>query len=99
MAKKTKSKPRPVENLKAYPVQAAIWKNDGDKGAFFSVTFSRSYKTDDGYRDVDSYSGAQLLQLARLAGHAYDRVETLTREARQTNGAGTVDDLDDEIPF
>lgn len=73
---------RPVERLKSYPVQAAIWKNESENGVFHSVTFSRSYKDGDEYRDVDSFSGPQLLQLARLAEQAYDRAEALTRAAR-----------------
>lgn len=81
MAKK-QSKPRPVEKIRAYPVTAAIWKNESENGTFFSVTFSRSYKGDDGYHDVDSYSGTQLLQLAYVASQAYARVEALTQQAR-----------------
>jgi hypothetical protein len=105
MAKKAaQSKPRPVEKLRAYPVQAAIWRNESDNGVFHSVTFSRVYKDGQGeYRDGDSYSGTQLLQLAHLAPKAYDRAEALTRKAREAANDGQPktagDDLEEEIPF
>jgi hypothetical protein len=73
---------RPVEKLRSYPVQAAIWKNESENGIFHSVTFSRSYKDGNDYRDVDSFSGTQLLQLSQLAAKAYDRAEELNRDAR-----------------
>lgn len=81
MANNTKkTKQRPVDTLRTGSVKASIWKNDSEKGAFFSVSFSRTYKTGDGkLRDVSSFSGPQLLQLARLAEKAYDRAAELRR--------------------
>ena len=36
---------KPVAQVRLYPITAAIWKNATAKGgAFYSVTFSRSYK-------------------------------------------------------
>jgi hypothetical protein len=92
MAKKEQNKPRPVEKLRAYPVQAAIWRNESENGVFHSVTFSRVYKDGDDYKDVDSYSGTQLLQLAHLAPKAYDRAEALTRKAREAANDGQADE-------
>lgn len=85
MAKSKSKNEGPVERLRAYPVQAAIWRNEGESRVFHSVTFSRSYKEGDKYRNVDSFSGPQLLQLSHLAAQAYDRCEALDREA---NGHG-----------
>jgi len=90
MAKKINKSKRPIEKLRSYPLQAAIWKNESDKGVFYSVTFSRSYKDGDEYRDVDSFSGTQLLQLSHLAAKAYERTEELARAARAQ------DDEDDQ---
>lgn len=83
MAKKTK---RPVETLRDGAVKAAIWKNEGENGAFFNVTVARTYKDKDGdLHDSDSFSGTQLLRLARLAEKAYERTAELTRAARAAN--------------
>lgn len=89
----TQSKTKPVVKLRCYPLQAAIWKNETSKGTFHTVTFSRTYKKENGeYGDTDSFSSAQLLQLAHLAQKAYDRAEKLTREAR----AAAADNQDDD---
>lgn len=81
MSKKTKQ--RPVETLRDGAIKAAIWKNESEKGAFFSVTFARTYKDkDDDLQDTDSFSGSQLLRLARLADKAYERAAKLAQAER-----------------
>ena len=77
------TKQRPVETLRDAAIKAAIWKNESENGPFFNVTFSRTYRNGDGeLHDTDSFSGTQLLQLARLADKAYERARKLTRAAR-----------------
>ena len=81
MSKQTKQ--RPVETLRDGAVKAAIWRNESENGAFFAVTFARTYKDGKGdLQDTDSFSGTQLLRLARLADKAYDRAAKLTKAAR-----------------
>jgi hypothetical protein len=80
---KTEQQPRPVETLRDGNIKAAIWRNESEKGAFFSVTFARTYKDDAGaFHDTDSYSGSELLRLAHLAKKAYDRTGKLLRAER-----------------
>jgi len=107
------TKQAPVAKVRCYPVQAAIWKNETAKGTFHTVTFSRTYKKENGeYGDTDSFSGAQLLQLAHVAQKAYDKAEALTRAARIAEGDAQAEDdavtdypettsenSDDEGPF
>ena len=79
----TKTKQRPVETLRDGAIKAAIWKNESENGPFFNVTFARTYTDGDGNaQDTDSFSGSQLLRLARLADKAYDRTRKLTKAAR-----------------
>lgn len=79
----TETKQRPVETLRDGPIKAAIWRNESENGPFFAVTFARTYKDSEGkLHDNDSFSGTQLLQLARLADRAYSAAAKLTREAR-----------------
>lgn len=75
MTKETKQ--RPIETLRDGNIKAAIWKNESDNGTFYAITFSRTYKDGDDYKDTESFSGSQLLRLARLAGKAYDRTNKL----------------------
>jgi hypothetical protein len=78
------TKTRPVETLRDGEIKAAIWKNESENGPFHSVTFARTFKSDkDEYQDSDSFSGSQLLRLARLAEKAYDRTRKLTKAARE----------------
>ncbi|ODR99307.1 hypothetical protein AUC68_04750 [Methyloceanibacter methanicus] len=90
--KSKKSKNQPVEKMRNGSIVATIWKNESEKGAFFSVTFARTYKDADGdYHDVNSFSGTQLLQLAKLANEADTRVRKLRQDERATD-----DDEDDQ---
>ena len=85
MTEQTKTKP--VETLRDGNLKAAIWKNESGNGHFFSVTFERTYTDEkDGIKSAHSFSGTQLLQLARLADKAYDRSRKLTKAARVTHG-------------
>ncbi len=68
----------PIETLRDGRLKATIWKNHGDKGNFYTVTFSRSYKDeDDNWKDSDSFSGSELLRIAHLSTRAYDRSSEL----------------------
>jgi hypothetical protein len=85
------TKTRPVETLRDGSLKAAIWKNESENGPFHSVTFARTFKNGkDELHDSDSFSGSQLLRLARLAEKAYDRTQKLTKAAR------AVDDGEEE---
>lgn len=92
-------KQRPVETIRDGAIKAAIWRNESENGVFHGVTFSRTFKSGDGdLKDTGSYSGAQLLRLARLAEKAYDRAAKLTKEARAADSAEDAEDHE-EIPF
>lgn len=79
---------KPIDTIRDGQLKAAIWKRNSDKGAFYSVELSRSYKAEDGtWRDNASFVGDELLRIARLAGKAYDR----TLDLRAT-------DRRDEVP-
>ena len=65
------SKPQPVEKFTCSSITASIWKNEGENGAFYSVTFTRSYKTSDGtWKRADSLSVNDLEAVSVVLGHA-----------------------------
>jgi len=68
---------QPVWKTTLYPVSAAIWRNEGPKGAFYSATFERKYKKDGKYQSSDSYSGHESLILAKVADMAHTEMERL----------------------
>ncbi|NRA58771.1 MAG: hypothetical protein HRU13_11720, partial [Phycisphaerales bacterium] len=60
-----------------------------DKAPFYSVRLTRTYTDDQGqFHDSDSFSGSELLRVARLAGRAYDRAVEL-RASEPKPDAGT----------
>jgi hypothetical protein len=44
------NKPQPIKTLRAGRIQVAIWENHSDKGPFYNVTVSRSYKEGDTWK-------------------------------------------------
>lgn len=79
----TTKKNRPAATLTDGLLKAAIWRNENEKGAYYSVTFSRSFKGKDGrYTDTASFAGSELLRLSKLAERAYDYAQALREQAR-----------------
>ncbi|MEM7811340.1 MAG: hypothetical protein AAF532_07685 [Planctomycetota bacterium] len=58
-------------------LKATVWKNESQRGPFYSVELSRTYKVEDEFRDSHSFPASDLLVLAHLATKAYDRVSEL----------------------
>lgn len=80
---------KPTATLRDGRIKATIWKQNSDNGDFFRVTFSRSYKDDAGnWHDSDSFSGTELLRLARLATKAFDQTNDLRQANREENTSG-----------
>lgn len=83
MTQKTNSKP--LATIRDGALKASIWKNQGEKGPFYSVRITRTYTDEQGnYHDSDSFSGSELLRVARLASKAYD--ETAALRAQDSDG-------------
>jgi len=80
---------QPVDTIRDASLKATIWKNKTEKGIFYSVNLTRSYKGEDGnWNETDSFSGSELLRIARLADIAYS--EILMHRANDKNEqAGT----------
>lgn len=69
---------KPIETIRDGALSAAIWKNQGEKGAFYSVTFERVYTGEDNQpKNVSSFSGSDLLKIALLATDAYKLILAL----------------------
>lgn len=91
---------RPEETLREGPLKAAIWRNEGENGAYHQVTLARTYKDRDGnLQDTQSFRARDMLGLSELARRAHhevhDRDRALFKEQRhaeevqaQTRGKG-----------
>ena len=88
----TNDKKKPARTLRDGSIKAVIWRNDSDKGAFYSVNFARSYKDGDDWKETDSFSGSEILRVAHLAHKAYDAIAKLKADDRsvddEENGGG-----------
>lgn len=74
----TPEKNTPAKELRVGSCKAAIWANESDGRSFFSVTFSRLYRTDDAWRSTSSFGLNDLPHLAMLAHRAHQAVDELT---------------------
>ena len=71
MTNTNQPKRKPAFTLRDGTLKATLWKNDGEKGPWFSVDFSRGYRVDGNWKDTSSIGGDDLLKLAFLAQEAY----------------------------
>ena len=80
---------KPVDTLRERGgVKATIWKNSTTNGHFYSIELSRTYKTDEGYRDSRSFNDSDLLVISLLATKAHDRIRELkTQDTAETRGS------------
>ena len=62
---------KPAHKIRIGVLQVTIWKNQSDKGTWYSVTPSRSYKQDDVWKETDSFGFDDLLAVAKLLDQAH----------------------------
>ena len=62
---------KPAQKIRSGALEVTIWKNDGDKGAWYSVTPRRSYKQGEEWKETDSFGFDDLLVLAKLLDLAH----------------------------
>lgn len=59
---------KPIHDMTIWPVRAAIWANETEEGdTFYNVTFQRSYKVGEEWKNSDSFALDDLLKLEKLA--------------------------------
>ena len=73
--KTEKTANRPVQTIRYGSVRAAVWRNMVDNGnasrPSYSVTFSRSYKDGNHWKDTSSFGPDDLLVLAKVMNDAH----------------------------
>ena len=80
---------QPVARINLHPVSAAIWRNENEKGAFYSFTVERSYKDDAGkWHRSGSFNASDLLLLAKVSDLAHTKIH----ELRAADRSGQPDD-------
>ena len=80
------TKNKPVDEVRLGTIKAAIWRNDGEKGARYSVTFERLYKDGSEWKTSSSFGRDELLLLAKVADRAHSRIFEIATEATGAEG-------------
>ncbi|XZE42764.1 hypothetical protein SH467x_002296 [Pirellulaceae bacterium SH467] len=62
---------KPVHEIRLGKVKAAIWRNETESGTRYGVTFSRIYKTDEGWESSSSFGRDELPLLGKVADMAH----------------------------
>ena len=83
---------QPAYKIRDGVLQVTIWRNTGDKGNWYSVVPTRSYKQgDDSWKETDSLNADDCLAMAELLREAYAWIKMQRRadakarkEAEQT---------------
>jgi len=78
----TKTKEKPIDEVKLGHIVAAIWRNVSDKAVRFNVTFYRLYRNGDDWKRSDSFGRDDLLLLAKVADMTHTRIYELQAEER-----------------
>lgn len=80
---------KPLLTLRDGALKASIWVNttEGNK-IFHSVTFGRTFTDgENSVKSANSFSGGDILKIARLAEKAYDRIAEIRLEQSQQQEA------------
>jgi hypothetical protein len=88
--KSDKAANRPVHTIRYGALRAAIWKREVDLGnnsrPMYSVTFTRSYKDGDDWKDSSSFGFDDLLTLAKMADEAHSFIRQQRKEPPHVGG-------------
>ena len=86
MTQETKN--HPAAKIRDGSIEAAIWANakKQGEGVRYSVTYTRSYKTEDGWKESNAFSEIDSLRLARLITKSLNKIDDLKKIASWEEG-------------
>src|SRR5213593_3672847 len=87
---------QPVHKIRHGFVSASIWRQETDKGELFNVTFQRSYRDGDTWKNSTSFGRNNLLVVSLIAARAFEWIAIQAQKAKQSTAASK---KDDEVPF
>ena len=73
---------KPVHTIRNGSISAGIWRQDTEKGPMFNVTFQRSYKEGEEWKNSTSFGRNNLLLLSLLAMRAFEWIASQPRQTR-----------------
>jgi hypothetical protein len=87
------AKRRPAHTIRYGSLKASIWRQESDKGPWYSTVLTRTYRDDAGnWQSSDSYGRDELLLLAKLANDANSWIWRQRAKDAAAAGGGLVDE-------
>ncbi len=77
----TKSNNRPEMVIRDGSLKATVWRNEGDKGPYFTTSMAKTYSDERGNpKDTQNFSQSDLLRVAELGRETYGVINQLKRQ-------------------
>jgi hypothetical protein len=98
-------KRRPAHTIRYGRLKATIWRQESDKGPWYSVVLTRTYRDQGGnWQSSGSFGRDDLLPLAKLADQAHSWIWRELAKETQVDAGAEVDEGEDggqttDIPF
>ncbi|NRA30852.1 MAG: hypothetical protein HRU11_11395 [Parvularculaceae bacterium] len=74
----------PLAVLRDGAIKASIWENQGEKGAYLTTKFAKTYEDRDGQvKDTAAFTQSVLLKVSELARQAYHENKALRESFQQ----------------
>lgn len=92
---------QPIHKIRMRNITAAIWQNQSERGPWYSVTISRSYRdAENNWHTTESFSGPDLLIVAEVARTSFHWIVHTTQNRSDGQGLAQPSGVvDSEIPF
>ncbi len=84
MATKTASKApanKPAHEIRSGAIRAVVWHNSSDKGDWYSVNITRSYKSGEAWKETTQFNRDDLLVVSKLADLAFAWIQAQPAKA------------------
>ena len=91
---------KPIKKFKSGDVEGAIWRNQKNGKTRYCVDFSKSYKTNNGFKKTKVFLGADLKDISKIALHTNSWIiEEFAKEALEKQQNSNFEMLDTEGDF
>ena len=78
---------QPIHKIRHGAVSASIWQQETEKGPLFNVTFQRSYKDGDDWKNSSSFGRNNLLVVSLIAARAFEWIANQTQSSKRSGSA------------
>lgn len=81
MPRSSNAPAKPVHKIRHGAVSASIWRKDTDKGPMFNVSFQRSYRDGEAWKNSSTFGRRDLLALGLIATRTFEWIAIQARAA------------------